>query len=82
VSRSPGSVSAGAISDILLDEGARPVQAGDVFVLKHGTAHDLRNTGSELLRIIAFFSAPKVQQHWTTEVWEPGSLKVTGTPNS
>jgi quercetin dioxygenase-like cupin family protein len=68
--------------ELLLDEGARPVRAGDVFVLKQGTAHDLRNTGSEPLRIIAFFSAPKVQQHWTTEVWEPGALKVTGTPNS
>jgi quercetin dioxygenase-like cupin family protein len=68
--------------ELLLDEGARPVRAGDVFVLKQGTAHDLRNTGSEPLRIIAFFSAPKVQQHWTTEVWEPGALKVTGTPNN
>jgi hypothetical protein len=46
------------------------------------TAHDLRNTGSELMRIIAFFSAPKVQQHWTTEVREPGALKITGTPNN
>jgi uncharacterized cupin superfamily protein len=53
VSRSPGSVSAGAISDILprfhrhqyilsgtgellLDAGAGPVRAGDVFVLKQG----------------------------------------------
>jgi quercetin dioxygenase-like cupin family protein len=68
--------------ELLLDDGAKPVRAGDVFVLKQGTAHDLRNTGSELLSIIAFFSAPKVQQHWTTEVWEPGALKITGTPNN
>lgn len=69
---------------LVLDEGPKPVQAGDVFVLRlrQGTAHDLRNTGSEPLRIIAFFSARKVEQHWTTEVWEPGALKITGTLNS
>jgi quercetin dioxygenase-like cupin family protein len=67
--------------DLLLDEGAKPVRAGDVFVLKEGTAHDLRNTGSDDLRIIAFFSAPTVEQHWTKEIWEPGDLKITGTPN-
>jgi quercetin dioxygenase-like cupin family protein len=70
------------VGELLLDEGSRPVRMGDVFVLKQGTAHDLRNTGTESLRIIAFFSAPAVQQHWTSEVWEPGALKVTGTPNS
>jgi hypothetical protein len=40
-----------------------------------------RHTGSEDLRIIAFFSSPQVEQHWSEEVWEPGDLKVTGTPN-
>jgi quercetin dioxygenase-like cupin family protein len=67
--------------ELLLDEGSKPVRAGDVFVLRRGVAHDLRNTGSDDLRIIAFFSAPQVEQHWTEEVWEPGDLKVTGTPN-
>jgi quercetin dioxygenase-like cupin family protein len=67
--------------ELLLDEGSRPVRAGDVFVLPEGAAHDLRNTGLDELRIIAFFSAPQVEQHWTEEVWEPGDLKVTGTPN-
>jgi quercetin dioxygenase-like cupin family protein len=67
--------------ELLLDEGAKPVRAGDVFVLPEGTAHDLRNTGSDDLRIIAFFSAPQVEQHWSEEVWEPGDLTVTGTPN-
>ena len=67
--------------ELLLDGGSKPVRRGDVFVLKQGTAHDLRNTGSEDLRIIAFFSAPQVEQRWTKEVWEPGDLKITGTPN-
>jgi quercetin dioxygenase-like cupin family protein len=38
--------------ELLLDEGSKPVRAGDVFVLGQGTAHDLRNTGSDDLRII------------------------------
>lgn len=67
--------------DLLLDEGARPVRAGDVYVLKKGVAHDLRNTGEEDLRIIAFFSSGQVEQHWTTEVWQPGDQTITGTPN-
>jgi quercetin dioxygenase-like cupin family protein len=67
--------------DLLLDEGPRPIKAGDVAVLTEGTAHDLHNTGSEDLRVIAFFSAPQVEQHWTQEIWEPGDLKVTGTPS-
>ena len=67
--------------DLLRDSGSTPVKPGDVFVLKIGEAHDLRNTGPDDLRIVAFFSAPQVEQHWTTEVWQPGDLKVTGTPN-
>ncbi len=67
--------------ELLLDEGSRPVRAGDVFVLPEGVAHDLRNTGTDDLRIVAFFSSPQVEQHWTKEVWEPGDLEVTGTPN-
>jgi oxalate decarboxylase/phosphoglucose isomerase-like protein (cupin superfamily) len=50
--------------------------------LTEGTFHDLHNTGSEDLRVVAVFAAPKVQQHWSKEVWQPGNLKVTGSPNS
>jgi quercetin dioxygenase-like cupin family protein len=67
--------------NLLRDSGSAPVRAGDVYVLKEGEAHDLQNTGSADLRIVAFFSGPQVEQHWTTEVWEPGDLTVTGTPN-
>jgi len=67
--------------DFLLDSGPRPVRAGDVVVLPTGTPHDLRNTGDEDLRVVGFFAAPRVEQHWTEEVWEPGGLRVTGTPN-
>ena len=68
--------------DLLLDAGRKPVRAGDVVVLTEGTFHDLHNTGSEDLRVVAVFAAPKVQQHWSKEVWQPGNLKVTGSPNS
>jgi quercetin dioxygenase-like cupin family protein len=68
--------------ELLLGEGSKPVRAGDVVVLTIGTGHDLRNTGAEDLRVVGFFAAPQVEQHWTKEVWEPGDLSVTGTPNS
>jgi quercetin dioxygenase-like cupin family protein len=66
--------------ELLLDDGTKPIRAGDVVVLTVGTAHDLRNTGSEDLRVIGFFAGAQVEQHWSTEVWEPGDLEVTGTP--
>lgn len=31
--------------------------------------------------MIGFFAAPKVEQHWTVEVW-PGDLTVTKSPNA
>jgi quercetin dioxygenase-like cupin family protein len=67
--------------DLLLDDGPKAVQPGDVFVLTEGTSHDLHNTGSEDLRVIAFFSKPKVEQHWDIETWPPDGTKVTGSPN-
>jgi quercetin dioxygenase-like cupin family protein len=67
--------------ELLLDEGAKPVRAGDVVVLTEGTMHDLRNTGSEDLRVVGFFAAPQVEQHWTEARWPPDDAKVTGTPN-
>lgn len=67
---------------LLRERGDQPVRAGDVIVLAVGEAHDLRNTGTEDLRVIGFFAAPHVQQHWSEEVWEPGDLRVTGSPNS
>jgi quercetin dioxygenase-like cupin family protein len=70
----------GGEGELVRDGGAEPIKAGDVVVLAEGEAHDLRNTGSGDLRVIGFFSAPAVEQHWTTEVWQPGDLRVTGTP--
>jgi quercetin dioxygenase-like cupin family protein len=71
----------GGSGELLLDDGPKPIKAGDVVVLTQGTAHDLKNTGTEDLRVIGFFAAPKVEQHWTSEVWEPGDLSVTASPN-
>jgi quercetin dioxygenase-like cupin family protein len=67
--------------DLLTDGGAQPIKSGDVFVLTEGTSHDLHNTGSEDLRVLAFFSKPKVEQHWDVEAWPPDDTKVTGSPN-
>jgi quercetin dioxygenase-like cupin family protein len=66
---------------LLRDDGAQPIRAGDVVVLKVGEFHDLDNTGTDDLRVIGFFAAPEVEQHWSEDVWEPGDLKVTGSPN-
>jgi quercetin dioxygenase-like cupin family protein len=66
--------------DLLLDDGPKPVKAGDVIVLTEGTMHDIHNTGDADLRVIGFFSKPQVEQHWTDEVW-PGDLKVTKSPS-
>jgi hypothetical protein len=52
-----------------------------VVVLTEGTFHDMRNTGSTDLRVLGFFPAPGVEQHWSDEVWQPGELTITGTPN-
>ncbi len=68
--------------ELLRDGGSDPVRAGDVVVLAEGEAHDLHNSGGEDLEVIGFFSAPAVEQHWTEEVWQPGDLRVTGSPES
>jgi len=67
--------------DLLTDDGAQAIKPGDVFVLTVGTSHDLHNTGSQDLRVLAFFSQPKVEQHWDVEQWPPDDSKVTGSPN-
>jgi len=71
----------GGSGDLLLDDGAHPVSKGDLIVLTEGTVHDLHNTGDEDLRVVGFFSKDRVQQIWAEEIWEPGGLSVTGTPN-
>jgi hypothetical protein len=65
--------------DLLTDQGAQPINPGDVFVLTEGTSHDLQNTGGEDLRVLAFFSKPQVEQHWDIETWPPDDTKVTGS---
>jgi quercetin dioxygenase-like cupin family protein len=68
--------------ELLRDGGPKPVRAGDVVVLAKGEAHDLHNSGDGDLEVIGFFSAPAVEQHWSDEVWQPGDLRVTGSPNN
>jgi mannose-6-phosphate isomerase-like protein (cupin superfamily) len=72
----------GGSGELLRDSGSQPIKEGDVVVLAIGEFHDLLNTGEEDLEVIGFFAGPEVQQHWSDEVWEPGDLTVTGSPNS
>ena len=67
--------------ELLLDGDTKEIGPGDVFVLTEGTSHDLRNTGTEELRVIAFFAKPRVEQHWDVDTWPPDGTKVTGSPN-
>jgi quercetin dioxygenase-like cupin family protein len=71
----------GGSGELLLESGSQPVGKGDLIVLTEGTVHDLHNSGDEDLRVVGFFSKPEVEQHWSKEIWQPGDLKVTGTPN-
>ncbi|HEX6710738.1 MAG TPA: hypothetical protein VF068_10460 [Rubrobacter sp.] len=64
---------------MLLGEGSRPPSSGDVVVLPEGAPHDLVNTGSEALEVIAYFSAPAVNQHWE-DVVLPSNSHVTASP--
>jgi len=66
---------------LIRDSGAVPVKQGDLVVLAVGEAHDLHNTGSEDLRVIGFFSGPKVEQHWDLERWGGDTPAVTGSPS-
>jgi len=68
--------------ELLRGDEVTPIRAGDVFVLKVGEAHDLRNTGDEDLRIVGFFSGPQVQQHWSVERWGATADDTTGSPNA
>jgi quercetin dioxygenase-like cupin family protein len=67
--------------DLRLDSGTSAMRPGDVVTLTEGTFHDLVNTGTEPLQVIAFFAAPSVQQHWD-DVVMPSNTRVTGSPNS
>ena len=67
--------------ELIRDSGTDQIKAGDVIVLKINEAHDLKNTGTENLHVIGFFSAPTVEQHWDIERWPPDDSKVTGPPN-
>ena len=67
--------------ELHLDDGIRPVAAGDVVVLSEGTPHDLVNVGSEVLRVVGFFAAPAVNQHFD-DVMLPPSSHALGSPNA
>jgi mannose-6-phosphate isomerase-like protein (cupin superfamily) len=67
--------------DLVRESGTTPVKPGDLVVLKIGEVHDLVNTGNEDLRVVAFFSDSEVSQIWEDDVWDPGDMKVTSSPN-
>lgn len=67
--------------ELLLEDGSvHPVRPGSVFVLPTPLRHDLRNTGGETLRAVAFFAAAMFTQTFDNVMLPPKS-HVLGTPN-
>ena len=54
---------------------------GDFIVIPAGAEHDLRNTGPDVLRTIAFFNDGEVEHYWRGMRWQNGAGDITGTPN-
>ena len=53
---------------------------GSLFVLPTNVGHDLRNTGNETMRVVAFFAAAMFTQAFD-DVLPPPNSHVIGTPN-
>ncbi|HWG20501.1 MAG TPA: cupin domain-containing protein [Terracidiphilus sp.] len=66
--------------ELLMEDGKHPVGPGSVFALPANVRHDLRNTGSDTLRAVAFFAAAMFTQTFD-EVMLPPKTHVLGTPN-
>ncbi len=62
------------------DDATFPVGPGSEFVLPTNVRHDLINTGTEILRCIAFFGATMFTQKFD-ELMQPVGSHVLGTPN-
>lgn len=67
--------------ELQLEDGTtHQVRPGSVFVLPTPLRHDLRNTGSETLRAVAFFAAAMFTQTFDNVMLPPNS-HVLGSPN-
>jgi quercetin dioxygenase-like cupin family protein len=66
--------------ELQTDDGSFPVGPGSVFVLPTNKGHDLLNTGTDLMRAVAFFSAAMFTQTFDN-VMMPVDSHVIGTPN-
>lgn len=63
------------------DDGSSAVSAGSIFVLPKDSRHDLRNTGTEPLLAVAFFSGGKLTQTYD-DVVRPSNTHILGSPNA
>jgi quercetin dioxygenase-like cupin family protein len=63
------------------DDGSWPVGPGSIFVLPELVRHDLRNTGTEPLLAVAFFSGPALTQVFDNVMLPPNS-HVLRSPNA
>ena len=62
------------------EEGVFPVAPGTVFAIPTPVRHNLKNTGTEPLRAVAFFAAAMFTQDFDNEMLPP-KTHILGTPN-
>jgi quercetin dioxygenase-like cupin family protein len=62
------------------EDGVFPVGPGTVFAIPTPVRHNLKNTGSEPLKAVAFFAAAMFTQEFDNEMLPP-KTHILGTPN-
>jgi quercetin dioxygenase-like cupin family protein len=63
------------------DDGSWPAGPGSIFVLPKDVRHDLRNTGTEPLLAVAFFSGEALTQTFDNTMLPPNG-HVLSSPNA
>ena len=64
-----------------LEDRSESIRDGDLLFLREGERHDIENTGTGDLRIVAFFPEPEVDHHWAEVEGQSARKKVTTTRN-
>ncbi len=69
------------IGELELEGETEPIRSGDLLFLREGESHDIRNTGTSDLRLVAFFPEPEIEHAWPGGNRLPGRREVITTRN-